>query len=170
MTANTQFLGSGLTQRFTGSDASFDGQVYFNGAVVALSTLSVVGTATLGAQTVGAITASSISATGKGSFASVVAGGGNGPFAVSTATVAVAEITITGSKSVTTDKAFSGATTTGATTNPVIYLATPSGLSDDVVLTVRPTSTNTVTLYYSNVSTVQAVVAANTVRITKIQF
>jgi hypothetical protein len=158
MAANTNFLGSGLTQQFTGSDASFAGNVVIAG------TLDVTGAQTF----TGALTGSSLSLTGRVSAASVVAGGG--AFTVSTATVAVVAMSVTGNKSVTTTAAFSGATTTNATTNPVVYIATPSGMSADVVLTVLPSSKDVVTLYYSNVSSVTAAVAANTVRITQIKF
>jgi len=158
MAANTNFLGSGLTNQLTGSDLSLAGN-----AVIA-GTLAVTGAQTF----TGALTGSSLSLTGRASAASVVAGGG--AFTVSTSTAAVVEMTVTGNKSVTTTVAFSGATTTGVTTNPVVYIATPSGMSDDIVLTARPTTKDVVTLYYSNVSSVQAVVAANTVRVTQIKF
>jgi hypothetical protein len=135
MAVNTTFLGSGLTQQFTGSDASFAGNVYVAGELIA--------------------------AGGVGSSAAA-------PVTISSATYAIVAMTATGNKSVTTTVAWTGAAI--STTNPAVYLATPSNLSADVILTVRPTASNVLTLYYSNVSGTQAVVAANTVRITQLQF
>ena len=142
MTANTEFVGSGLTTQFTGSDVSFAGGVVFR------STVSVVGAATLGATTLGTLGTSSAVSTGNARVLNL----GIGNSSTSLTYVSGSSTTI-----VATTAAATKSTTTTKTDNIVqagdIILVGPSNLSAGLVLQAYASTNSTITFSYSNVST-----------------
>jgi hypothetical protein len=151
MTVNTEFLGSGLTQQFTGSDVSFAGGAVFR------STVSVIGTATLGAVTTGALTVGSTlgsaSAISTGNARVLNLGIGN-------STTSLTFVSGSSTTIVATTVAATMSTTTTKADNVVqlgdIILVGPSNLSNGVVLQAYASANSTITFNYSNVSTAAA--------------
>ena len=147
MAVNTEFLGSGLTTQFTGSDVSFAGGAVFR------STVSVVGTATLGTATLGAVTAGTIgtsSAVRTGNARVLNLGIGNSSTSltfVSGSSTTIVATTAVATKSTTTTKA------DNVVQAGDIILVGPSNLSEGLVLQAYASTNSTITFSYSNVST-----------------
>lgn len=171
MTINTAYLGT---------PAPMTNQ---SGQSTVLSDLSISGTLDVGALHTGAITGSStITGTGitgtTGAFTStlstngaVTIGAGTALVKLSSITVPVVAITAVATKSTTTTHAFSGATTAADTTNPQVFIVTPtSAMSPGVVVDAYASTKDVITIRYSNVSAANAAVAAHTLRVTLLQF
>jgi len=151
MTINTEYLGT------PGSDAT-----------TVFSDLSISGTIDTGELEVTGATTQ----TGALTCASTVAiGGGTAIAKVSSATYAVVAMTCTANKSTTTTVTWSGATTANDETDPDTYIvAAKSAFSAGVVVDAYASTKDTVTIRYSNVSGADAVLAAQTMRITRVEF
>ena len=150
MTINTAYLGTPTDDTF-GSNAT-----------TVFSDLSISGTIDTGTLDV---------VTGMTNAGSMTVGGGTAVAKISSATVAVVAMTCAANQSTTTTFAWSGATTAADTTDPDTYLvAVTSAFSADVVVDAYASTKDTVTLRYSNVSGTAAVFAAQTMRVTRIEF
>ena len=104
-------------------------------------------------------------------YETVTVGGGTAVTGISSATFAVVAITAPVNASTTTTVTWSGATIVNDETNPDTYLvAAKSAFSADVVVDAYASDKDTVTIRYSNVSGTAAVFAAQTMRITRIEF
>jgi len=177
MTINTAYLGTPYDDTFGSnastvfSDISLSGKADFGDCdVTGTATIATMaGTTVTG--TTGAFT-STLSANGVISgLAGAKLGGGTTIAKVSSATVAVVAMTCAANQSTTTTFAWSGATTANDTTDPDTYLvAVTSAFSADVVVDAYASTKDTVTLRYSNVSAAAAVFAAQTMRVTRIEF
>jgi hypothetical protein len=138
-----------------------------SGSTTVLSDLSIAGTLDAGVvESAGAVTAGA-AVTGD----TLTVGAGTSLVKLSSLTVPVVAITATATKSTTTTYAFSGATTAADATNPQVFICTPtSAMSPGVVVDAYASTTDVVTIRYSNVSTANAAVAAHTLRVTLLQF
>ena len=153
MAANTNFLGSGLTTQFTGSDVSFAGQLYGAGAARLASTLSVVGATTLGTVTLGAGTVSSVSATGaiagtniRATSSVAIGGSSTSLIFVSASSTSIMAATVNATNSTTTT------TSHFSVQLGDIILTGPSTLSENIILQAYASANSTISLRYSNVS------------------
>lgn len=162
MTINTEYLGTpanddyGSNATTVFSDISLSGGTLY-GNVEGLILGEVAGTSDISGE--------------DGTFETVTIGGGTAIAKVSSATYAVVAITAAANQSATTTVTWSGATTAADETDPVTYLVTAkSAFSAGVVVDAYASSKDEVTLRYSNVSGAAAVFAAQTMRITRIEF
>ena len=145
MTVNTEFLGSGLTTQFTGSDVSFAGGAVFR------STVSVVGAATLGAVTAGTLGTSSAVSTGNARVLNLGIGNSSTSLTfVSGSSTTIVATTAVATKSTTTTKADNNVQAGD------IILVGPSNLSAGLVLQAYASTGSTITFSYSNVSAADA--------------
>ena len=188
MTINTAYLGTPTDDTYGSNASTVFSDVSLTGT---LDAAAVEGTTSITGGTVAGTTAtfsSTITGTGitgtTGAFTSTLSangiisglagaklGGGTTVAKISSATVAVVAMTCAANQSTTTTFTWSGATIANDTTDPDTYLvATKSAFSADVVVDAYASDKDTVTLRYSNVSSAAAVFAAQTMRVTRIEF
>ena len=159
MTINTEYLAT-PTNDDIGSNAT-----------TVFSDISLSGGTLYGQVQATNVQATTVDATGVEGDTVTVGASGTAIAQVSSATYAVVAMTCTANKSTTTTVTWSGATTANDETDPDTYIvAAKSAFSAGVVVDAYASTKDTVTLRYSNVSGADAVLAAQTMRITRIEF